>query len=293
MASEEITVVTESLESRQQASGTPCLVVFYGRDIGSRHPLEIKELVIGRSDTANLQIDHNSISRAHAKLVTDDGRSRIFDLGSTNGTFVNDEPIEEGELRDGDLVRIGTTIFKYLSGSNLEAKYHEEIYRLTTIDGLTQAFNKRYFLEACERELKRAQRYDRLLSLVMFDIDLFKKVNDTHGHLAGDQILRELAVIVAKNLRREDIFSRYGGEEFSIILPEIGLERARRVCDKLRSLVAKHKFGFGGSTIEVTISLGIRTISSADKDLELNAFIAGADAKLYEAKEGGRNKVCA
>jgi two-component system, cell cycle response regulator len=292
MGREEITVVTESLGEKAAATGTPCLVVFYGKNIGHRHELEKNEVIIGRSDSANIQVDQESVSRQHCKITTSDGKSAIQDLGSTNGTFVNDAKIERIELRDGDLVRTGQTIFKYLSGSNIETKYHEEIYRLTTIDGLTQAYNKRYFIETLERELNRAQRYGRGLSLVMFDIDHFKKVNDTFGHLAGDHVLRELAQIVGGNLRREDVFARYGGEEFAIIIPEIDLEGARMVCEKLRKLVETHTFRFGNDRIPVTTSFGIRALEDGDKS-DSTHMIAEADAKLYEAKQGGRNRVCA
>src|SRR5690606_29513254 len=131
--------------------------------IGRRYSLE-DEVIIGRSSNVSIQIDHNSVSRQHAKIITTGHKSRIEDMGSTNGTFVNDEAVRQMELRDGDLIRVGNVIFKFLSGSNIEAKYHEEIYRLTTIDGLTNAFNKRYFLEALERELNRAHRYRRDVS---------------------------------------------------------------------------------------------------------------------------------
>lgn len=289
----EITVVTESLDARSRPSGPPCLVVFYGQNIGRRYSLD-SEVIIGRSSTVALQIDHNSVSRQHAKIITQAHKSRVLDLGSTNGTFVNDEAVQEAELRDGDLIRVGNVIFKFLSGTNIEAKYHEEIYRLTTIDGLTNTYNKRYFLEALERELNRSKRYGRELSLVLFDIDYFKKINDTHGHLAGDYILRELARMVGDNLRRDDVFARYGGEEFAIILPENDRRGAQRVCEKLRQLVEAHHFGFDNKRIPVTVSLGIATCDPADEssdEVDVGTFIAQADEKLYQAKRGGRNQV--
>jgi two-component system, cell cycle response regulator len=293
MGREEITVVTESLgEKGETSTGTPCLVVFYGKNIGHRHELDKSEVIIGRSDSANLQVDQESVSRQHCKILTLAGRSSLSDLGSTNGTFVNDDRIDTRELRDGDLLRIGQTIFKYLSGSNIETKYHEEIYRLTTIDGLTQAYNKRYFLETLEREVNRATRYGRVLSLVLFDIDHFKKINDSFGHLAGDYVLRELAVVVNGNLRREDVFARYGGEEFAIILPEIDHEGSKIVCEKVRRKIELHLFKFGADHIPVTTSFGIRTLGPSEK-IDTTRVIAEADAKLYEAKQGGRNRVCA
>jgi len=287
-----ITVVTKGLDERSAPPGEACLVVFYGQNIGKRYPLEHTEQVLGRSDSVNIQVEQDSVSRQHAKIVEKNNHHMLVDLGSTNGTFVNDTQITQCELRDGDLVRVGQTIFKYLSGTNIEAKYHEEIYRLTTIDGLTQAFNKRYFLETLERELNRATRYGRMLSLIMFDIDHFKVINDTHGHLAGDYVLRELAGIIAHNLRREDVFSRYGGEEFAIILPEIDADGAGLVAEKQRKLIASHTFSFANENIPVTISLGVRNTLGHEDGLDVTRFIAEADAMLYKAKQTGRNRVC-
>ena len=287
-----VTVVTQGLGDRARPSGQACLVVFYGANIGRRYFLDRPEQIIGRSESANIQVDQDSISRQHCKIVNYDGRFVLLDMGSTNGTFVNDEPCEERELRDGDVIRLGQTIFKYLSGSNIESKFHEEIYRLTTIDGLTQAYNKRYFLETLERELNRALRYGRAMSLVMFDIDHFKPINDTFGHLAGDYVLRELASIVAQNIRREDVFARYGGEEFALVLPEIEDEGAHKVCEKLRQKIEEKQFVFAQKRIKVTVSLGIRTTRRNETDITATEFIAQADAKLYQAKQSGRNRVC-
>lgn len=288
-----VTVVTEGLDQTVKEPGQACLVVFYGQNLGRRYFLDKQEQIIGRSDSANIQVDQESVSRQHAKVATHDGKSVLYDLASTNGTFVNDKPCDEEGLRDGDLVRVGQTIFKYISGSNIESKYHEEIYRLTTIDGLTQAYNKRFFLEALERELNRAVRYDRALSLVMFDIDHFKGINDTHGHLAGDYVLRELAQIVRENIRREDIFARYGGEEFSLILPEIESESAYQVCEKLRQKIEAFPFIFADKRIAITSSFGIRTAYKEPPDLRVADFIQDADELLYRAKDSGRNRVVA
>jgi two-component system, cell cycle response regulator len=288
----EVTAITESLTAKLRPAGPPCLVVFYGDSIGRRHSLDKNEQLIGRSDSANITIDHNSVSRQHAKIVTQNSNARVFDLGSTNGTFVNDERIDEQDLRDGDLVRVGSIIFKYLSGTNIEAKYHEEIYRLTTIDGLTQTYNKRYFLETLERELNRALRYQRLLALVMFDIDHFKNINDTYGHLAGDSILRELTQQVSPKLRREDIFARYGGEEFALILPELSREGAMQLAEKQRQVVAEHRFAYEEHLVPVTISLGVTALTGEETKLTPSQFVSLADTQLYAAKHAGRNKVC-
>ena len=214
-----VTVV--SRVSEKPVAKEACLVVIYGMDLGKKFNLNQSALTIGRSSKSDVQVDQESVSRSHAKIINTGKTIILRDLGSTNGTYVNDELIDEYVLRDGDFIKIGRTIFKFLSGNNIENAYHEEIYRLTTIDGLTQIYNKRYFLETLEREISRAHRYRRELSLIMFDIDHFKKINDTYGHLAGDYVLKQLAQVIKSRIRREDIMARYGGEEFAIILPEI------------------------------------------------------------------------
>ena len=266
-----------------------CLVVIYGHDLGRKHSLESAAVTLGRSPKCDIQIDQESVSRAHSK-ITNAGRSvRIRDLGSTNGTYVNDELVEERTLADGDFIKIGRTIFKFLSGGNIERAYHEEIYRLTTVDGLTQIFNKRYFAEALDREIARASRYRRELSLVMFDLDHFKEVNDTHGHLAGDAVLKTLAHTIKTRIRTEDIFARYGGEEFAIILPEIDGHNAHQFAEKIRRIVEITEFLFEATKIPVTISMGVATL-----DLEepaAAALVKRSDERLYEAKSAGRNCV--
>jgi two-component system cell cycle response regulator len=268
MARSTETVVTKISQQGEAAAAQADggLVVFYGQNIGRRYFLNLPELIIGRSDAAAIQVDQESVSRQHVR-------------------------VERTELRDGDLLGIGQTIFKYLSGSNIENKYHEEIYKLSTIDGLTETYNKRYFLNTLERELNRAYRYDRGLSLALFDIDHFKKINDSYGHLAGDQVLRELAALVNQNIRRQDILARYGGEEFAIILPEIDTPGSVMVCEKLRVLTDAHPFKFGKDSIHVTISCGIIAYTAPLGAIGNEAFIAEADAKLYAAKSGGRNQV--
>jgi diguanylate cyclase (GGDEF)-like protein len=266
-----------------------CLVVIYGPELGRKYSLEAPSLTLGRSNKCDIQIDQESVSRAHSKVVNAGRSVRIRDLGSTNGTYVNDELVEECTLSDGDLIKIGRTIFKFLSGGNIERAYHEEIYRLTTVDGLTQVFNKRHFSEALAREVARATRYRRELSLVMFDLDHFKQVNDTHGHLAGDAVLKTLALTIKARIRSEDIFARYGGEEFSIILPEIDLHNAQQFAEKIRRIVESTEFRFEGTLIPVTISMGVATLDAADPTAA--ALIKRADEHLYEAKGAGRNCV--
>ncbi|MBL8934416.1 MAG: GGDEF domain-containing protein, partial [Archangium sp.] len=192
-------------------------------------------------------------------------------------------------LRSGDLVKVGGAIFKFLQGGNIETLYHEEIYQLTISDGLTQINNKRYFLEYLEREMGRCHRYNRSLSLIMFDIDHFKTINDTNGHLAGDYVLRELAQTLRPRIRREECFARYGGEEFAVVMPEAGPENARKFAEKVRKMVEDHRFSFENKDIPVTISLGVSDLTG-DMTEPLQ-FIKLADQNLYKAKKSGRNRV--
>jgi diguanylate cyclase (GGDEF)-like protein len=266
-----------------------CLVVIYGDELGKKYNLNTPSVVVGRSSKCDIQIDQESISRNHSKIVNTGKSILVRDLGSTNGTYVNDEPVEEYVLRDGDLIKIGRTIFKFLTGGNIENAYHEEIYRLTTVDGLTQIANKRFFMESLEREIARAHRYQRAMSLVMFDIDHFKRINDTYGHLAGDYVLKQLASAVKQKIRREDLFARYGGEEFSIILPEIPLAPSLTFAEKIRQVVEEHEFRFENTSIDVTISMGV---AGADEDVrDVDELIKRADERLYAAKAAGRNRV--
>jgi len=285
------TVVTViSRISDRPAGKEACLVVIYGLDLGKKYNVDRPSIVIGRSSKADIQIDQESVSRNHCKLINTGKSIMLRDLGSTNGTYVNDELVDEYVLRDGDLIKIGRCIFKFLSGNNIENAYHEEIYRLTTIDGLTQVYNKRYFIETLEREIGRAHRYRRELSLIMFDIDHFKKINDTYGHLAGDHVLKQLASVIKARIRREDIMSRYGGEEFAIILPEIDNYNAVQFAEKIRGIVEKAAFRFEDTDIPVTISIGCASMTTELQ--EPHEFVRVADGHLYTAKSQGRNRVC-
>ncbi|MHB8875470.1 MAG: diguanylate cyclase [Myxococcaceae bacterium] len=278
------------LQDRIAVGGESCLVEIHGPELGKKFILDDEEFTIGRDVKNNIVIDLDNVSRRHAKIATRQGKSFVVDLGSTNGTYLNDqEVLEETPLRTGDYVKVGGSIFKFLSGGNIETLYHEEIYQLTIVDGLTQINNKRFFLEFLEREMGRCHRYNRSLSMIMFDIDHFKKINDVNGHLAGDYVLRELAANVKQRVRKEECFARYGGEEFSIVMPEAGAENARTFAEKLRKLIEDHPFEFESKDIPVTVSIGVADMTG-DMTEPLQ-FIKVADANLYKAKKAGRNRV--
>ena len=294
--SDEKTRVTEVVQpaAPQPGTGTDCLVVIYTTEkalLGKRFVLESSPLRIGRGPDNHIVLEGDSVSRRHVHLERRGaGLWYAVDDRSTNGTYVNEDQVSgEVRLSNGDRIKVGPTILKFLSGADAEAKYHEEIYRMTIIDGLTQIHNKRYLLEALERDVMRARRHDRDLCVVMFDIDHFKSINDRFGHLAGDHVLRELARVISERTRRDEVFARYGGEEFALILPETSLEGAAQLSETLRQRVEVHLFVFQSETIPVTISMGAAQLNDAMTSTDL---ITEADTKLYEAKRGGRNRVC-
>ncbi len=265
-----------------------CVVQIYGGDLGKRYP--IKDVVtIGRDETSTVVTEAPNVSRKHARVFLEEDRYWVEDLGSTNGTHVNDVEIERARpLSNGDLITTGGLVFKFIVGGNVEALYHEEIYRLTILDGLTGVHNKRFFLEFLERELARAKRHERPLSLAMLDLDHFKRVNDTHGHLAGDTTLKRVAHVIQERVRRDELLARYGGEEFSVVLPETDMKGAQTLGEMVRQQIEALSFTFDGQEIRVTVSIGIATLGPSQ---DVDGLIREADAQLYRAKSAGRNRV--
>jgi two-component system cell cycle response regulator len=267
-----------------------CLVQIYGGALGRRVELLGSPITIGRDDDNEISVDQSTVSRRHSRVFSDGRQHWVEDLKSTNGTFVNDREIAAPTpLRNGDLIRCGSAVFKFIEGGNVEALYHEEIHRLTLTDGLTQIANKRHFREFVERELARALRHQRPLALVMFDADHFKKVNDEHGHLAGDRVLCGIAALVAPEVRREELLARWGGEEFAVVLPETALDDATRFAERIRQMIADAAFEYDGKMLGVTISVGTTALADGDS---LQTLVDRADALLARAKHGGRNQVC-
>jgi len=266
-----------------------CLVVLFGAEIGRRIALDGRDVVIGRAASNDLQLDNDSVSRTHAIVSRTPHGFVLRDQESTNGSFVNDQPVRERALKDGDQIRIGRAMLKFLTSDNVEAQYHEEIYRLMTLDGLTQLYNRRFFQESLEREIERSRRYKSPLVLVLADVDLFKQINDRYGHQAGDTVLRKIAVLLKSKVRTNDLVARIGGEEFAVLVPATRRQGGLALADKLRRTVANERFVHDGDTIPVSLSLGVAEYDAAMESSD--TLVKQADERLYEAKHAGRNTV--
>jgi two-component system, cell cycle response regulator len=286
------TWVTRPERPLSTISRNACLIHIYptGPGMGTRYTLTDASLVIGRGNDCDIRINDHSVSRRHARIQPGAEGYYAVDLQSTNGTYVNDVPASMYRLRDGDYLRVGNCIYRFLIGGNVEAEYHEEIYRLTIIDALTDIPNKRYLMEFLDRELARSCRHNRPLALAMLDLDRFRAINEEHGHLGGDFALRELASRLKSNIRKEELFARYGGEEFAIVLPETSREGAVVLCERLRKLCESQPFQYEDKTFQVTVSCGVATTTGRE-NLTPRELISRADEKLYQAKNEGRNRV--
>ena len=267
------------------------MVVIHGEGLGRRTDIGNAPVLVGRSQEADLVIVHRSVSREHCRIWQENDGYRIRDLGATNTTRVNECRIEQDTaLIDGDQVTVGESILKFISQDSVEARYHEEIYQLATHDALTDLYNRRHFIELADNEIARSIRHARPLSLCILDVDLFKPVNDRYGHISGDEVLRQIAGLLRKQARNDDIAARIGGEEFALLLPECDAQAARGFAERLREDIAATVFTPGGEPQHITVSIGIAALAQ-DRDAR-PALMAAADAALYRAKSLGRNQVC-
>jgi diguanylate cyclase (GGDEF)-like protein len=286
------TWVTTPERPLSTTSRNACLIHIYptGSGMGARYTLADTAIVLGRGNDCDIRINDHSVSRRHARIQPGADGYYAVDLQSTNGTYVNDVAASMYKLHDGDYLRVGNCIYRFLMGGNVEAEYHEEIYRLTIIDALTEVPNKRFLMEFLDRELARSSRHNRPLALVMLDLDRFRAINEEYGHLGGDFALRELAGRLKSSIRKEELFARYGGEEFAVALPETTRDGAVVLCERLRRLCADQLFQYEDKTFQVTISLGVATTDGSER-LTPRDLISRADEKLYQAKHEGRNRV--
>lgn len=292
----ESTKVSSLAELQQELAGRTqrnraYLIVLAGSNVGEMHRVEEGETFLGRGQNATIRFNDDGISRRHARIVQMGGQVHIEDLKSANGTLVNGVAVSEQPLQDGDKIRLGsTTILKFTYNDHLDESFQQQMYDAALRDPLTKAFNRKYFLDQLESEIAYARRHRSALSLVMFDVDHFKKINDTWGHLAGDLVFTKLAKIASGTVRVEDVFARYGGEEFCVICRGVPLDKAGILGERLRATVETTAFDHETHRIPVTISVGVAAHPelAAENGAQL---IAGADEALYEAKRGGRNRV--
>jgi two-component system, cell cycle response regulator len=260
--------------------------------VGKMVKLEKNEVSMGRADESTLQVEDDGVSRKHCKIsVSPNGQFQLIDLGSTNGTFLNGAKVNIAPLQDGDKIQVGAnTVLKFSLQDQLEEAYQRSIYESATRDGLTRLFNKKYFLDTLRKEFAYCVRHRVPLSVVMADVDFFKRINDTHGHPAGDHVLQRVAAKIGESIRQEDLFARYGGEEFALMLRESPADKAIRCAERCRVAVSSAEFLFGGVPIRATISLGVASLNASDF-AHADELIAAADSYLYRAKQGGRNRV--
>ncbi len=260
--------------------------------VGKMIKLDKNEMVMGRSPDVPLQVEDDGVSRKHCKIAqSSSGHFQLVDLGSTNGTFLNGIKVNVATLQDGDKVQIGAnTVLKFSIQDQLEEQYQRSIYESATRDGLTRIFNKKYFNDTLRKEFAYCLRHRVPMSLVMLDIDHFKKINDTFGHPAGDFVLQRVAGKIGETVRQEDLFARYGGEEFALLLRESQSDSAIRCAERCRRAVDTADIVFNGTPIKVTISLGVATLLDSDF-AQPEELLGAADKYLYRAKERGRNRV--
>ena len=281
---------------KEQKRNLAYLVVLAGVSAGEMFKLQLDKTVIGRGPRCAVRLNDEGVSREHCQLVreTKEGGDKIVleDLGSTNGTFCNGIRVDRRELADGDKIMVGsTTILKFTYHDYLDEVFQRQMYESALRDGLTKVFNKKYFTDYLEKEFAFAARHGAPLALSFLDIDFFKRINDGHGHPAGDFVLSELSQLMATLVRTEDVLARFGGEEFTVLCRGTDLAGAKIVAERLRKTVEAHTFSFGAKTIPVTISLGIAAIPDT-AIVDHAQFLAASDKALYEAKRSGRNRVC-
>lgn len=274
------------------ASAEPYLILLQGAAIGRMYRLSGPRYDIGRSLDADIQLEDDGVSRMHARIERDQDRTvRLTDLKSTNGCFVNGVRVNDRDLEDGDVIQFGkNVVLKYSLQSDVEGKYAEQLYEAATRDALTGLLNRRFFDDQLGKDVAHAQRHESPLSVLVFDLDHFKRVNDTYGHPAGDKVLAAMGLVVRKSVRAEDVACRLGGEEFAIVMRATGWDGAVHMAERLRVAVEDYPFEADGTRLSVTISVGTSTLDPSRHD-EPSGLLEEADQALYRAKDEGRNRV--
>lgn len=268
------------------------LIVLAGSMMGEMYKIGRERTVIGRGQRADIRLVDDGISREHCEIVIENDKLVLRDLGSTNGTYCKGVRVTRHELVDGDKVLVGSnTVLKFTYHDKLDETFQRQMLESALRDDLTKAFNKKYFMDRVESEFAYSLRHNVPLTLIAFDLDHFKSINDTYGHPAGDYVLSEVSGVVHASIRVEDVFARVGGEEFSVLCRGTDGIQGYTVSERLRSAVHTKTFTWDGRVIPVTMSVGVATVPDASIR-DAMEFIAATDQVLYEAKRGGRNRVC-
>lgn len=286
---------TFRLKMDKAGKAPPCLVMLEGPVgyVGKQWQIDTSDMIIGRSMTSQIFVDDKSVSKSHAKMMLSGGDVTLIDLESTNRTVVNDEaipPLVPVRLQNNDQIKFGNVLFKFLERGSVEAHALEQLQNKSEKDTLTGAFNKGAIVMKGMEAFKRAKLLKVPLSIAVFDIDHFKKINDTYMHAAGDYVLKELAhVVQTKLIRLDDVLGRWGGEEFVVILFGSSLQQAMEVGERFRATIEGHSFVYEGKKIPVTISVGVST--KEPQMTKWEELFDRADSAMYASKNGGRNRV--
>jgi diguanylate cyclase (GGDEF)-like protein len=268
------------------------LVHIQGAELGRVRELKSLELLIGRGADAELWLSDDGVSRKHARLLREGDRYYLEDLGSANGTYVQGEKLKGRKLLDdGAQIQIGpSAVFRYSITDEDQKALLEQLYSTSVTDALTGARNREYMDSLLATELSYARRHGNTMSFVIFDLDHFKNINDTHGHPAGDAVLIQVAEAVRGQLRKEDVLCRYGGEEFGIVLRSIDLPGAHATGERIRAVIEDLEVKHDDLKLKVTASVGCANRGEKD-DITPADIVSIADARLYRAKRTGRNRV--
>jgi len=275
---------------KQQGQQKFYLIIVYGDNVGKIYPLDKKTITIGRSDEFDIQLPDSSCSREQAIIEFNDNNKPVLkDMDSTNGTFVNGSKITEINIEDGDKIMFGvSSVFKFAIQDSLEAEFQMNLYESSINDHLTGAFNKKYFLDTLNKEFSYSLRHQSSLGLLMLDIDFFKKINDTYGHIVGDIVLKEVVKRIENNLRNEDILCRYGGDEFAVIFRDFKSGFVKITAERIRLFFDGKSINCKDHKVNISVSIGTATLDS-ENIATPEDMIEIADANLYQAKHSGGN----
>lgn len=275
---------------KQQGQQKFYLIIVDGDNAGKIYSLDKKTITIGRSDEFDIQLADSSCSRKQAIIEFNDNNKPVLkDLDSTNGTFVNGAKITETNIEDGDKILLGfSSVFMFAIQDSLESKFQMNLYESSITDHLTGAFNQKYFLDTLSKAFSYSLRHHTSLGLLMLDIDFFKKINDTYGHVVGDIVLKEFVKRIENNLRNEDILCRYGGDEFAVIVRDFKYGFVKIVAERIRLFFDGRSINCKDHKINISVSIGAATIDN-ENIATPEDMIELADANLYKAKQSGGN----